>query len=214
MGVAQIDNGYAAFDAQIVNRSILAERVSRTFVSESGGITSLPEAFQAVQLISLSGDLDYVWEYISTNSTGGVLVKGIAETKFHTQAAASTPYGAKIIDFCSKLSFVKDTFALTNEQLADVLGSGRKSVHNWMNNSNRPNKTKAKRILTLDNLANLWIDRGYSVDRDILLAQTQSGSSLLEILTKEDLDKDLVLFHGASLFLEQESYLELEDPFA
>ncbi|MCU8069891.1 hypothetical protein [Shewanella sp. SM32] len=213
MGVAQIDNGYAAFDAQVINRSILTERVSRTFISESGGITSLPEVFQTVQSISLSGDLDYVWEYVSTNSTGGVLVKGIAETKFHTQAA-STPCGATIIDFGSKLNFVKDTFALTNEQLSDVLRSGRKSVHNWMNNLNRPNKTKAKRILTLDNLANLWGDRGYSVDRDILLAQSQSGNSLLEILAQEDLDKDLVLFHGASLYLEQGSYLELEDPFA
>jgi DNA-binding transcriptional regulator YiaG len=210
MVIDQIDNGYAAQDAEIA-RNIQNDIVTRGFTTEYAKQSNLRDTFEAVQTSTLSGNSDYSWEFIAINSSGGVLVKGRNTSKFEAQR--STNISTNIVNFGLKLSLIKDTFDLTNEQLADVMGSGRKTVHNWMSSSNRPNKTKAKRILALDNIANMWISRGFSANRDTLLLQTQSGSSLIELLADENLDKNLVMFHGSSMYFDINDDV-LEDPFA
>lgn len=212
MVVAPADNGYAVFDADIINKQILSDSSSRASVTAFSHPKNLRETFKAVQPNTLSGDVDYAWEFIATNASGGVLVKGINFSKFDVQKIQ--PAKTNEVDFGSKLNFIKDTFDLTNEQLADVIGSTRKTVHNWMAGINRPNRNKAKRVLELDNIANIWVNRGFTSDRDTLFLQSQSGSSLLDLLSMKDLDKGLVMFHGSSLHLENLGEEELEDPFA
>jgi DNA-binding transcriptional regulator YiaG len=210
MGVDQVDNGYAAYDAAIA-RNIQSDIAIRGCTAEITKPSKLRYTFQAVQKSTLAGDSNYSWEFIDKNSSGGFLVKGRNISKFIAQK--STNISTNIVNFGLKLSLIKDTFDLTNEQLADVMGSGRKTVHNWMNSSNRPNKTKAKRILELDNITNMWMSRGFTANRDTILLQAQSGSSLIELLADENLDKDLVMFHGSSMYFDL-SYDVLEDPFA
>ncbi len=117
------------------------------------------------------------------------------------------------VDFSSRLNQVKSTFDLTNEQLVEVVGSARKTVHNWMAGLNRPNRSKAKRILELNNIASKWTSRGFSSDRGILLLKGQSGSSLLELLSEKELNQDMVMFHGASLHIASLVEDALENPF-
>lgn len=212
MVVAPIDNGYAAFDADIINKQIRNDSSSRASITAFANPKNLGETFKAIQPNTLSGDIDYGWEFIATNASGGVLVKGRNISKFDVQTVQQSKPNE--VDFSSKLNLVKETFGLTNEQLADVIGSTRKTVHNWMTGINRPNRSKAKRVLELDNIASMWVSRGFTSDRDTLFLQSQSGSSLLDLLSKRDLDKDLVMFHGASLHLENLGEEELEDPFA
>ena len=210
MVVDQVDNGYVAQDAE-TTRNIQNDIDSIGFATEFAKQSNLRETFRAVQTATLSGDSSYSWDFIATNASGGILVKGRKIKNFVVQKNTKT-LGHEV-NFGSKLNFIKNTFELTNEQLAGVMGSGRKTVHNWMSSANRPNKTKAKRILELDNIANMWINRGFVANRDTLLLQTQSGSTLIELLTDANLDKSLVMFHGSSMYFDINDD-ELEDPFA
>ncbi|MCG6267996.1 hypothetical protein [Vibrio furnissii] len=213
MVVAQVDAGYADVDTSVINQHILNSLTSRSSVTTfEHSSSSIRETFKTIQPSTLSGDSDFAWDFIATNASGGVLVKGRSISKFDVQGF-SLPK-SKEIDFASKLDSIKHIFALTNEQLADVIGSSRKTVHNWSTSTNRPNRSKAKRILELDSLAKLWISRGFTSDRDVLFVKGQSGSSLLELLSSENLDKDLIMFHGASMYLDSIGDDELEDPFA
>lgn len=213
MVVAQVDSGYAVVDHHVINKQILSDSASRASVTAFASQKDLRETFKIVQVqpTTLSGDVDYAWEFIATNASGGVLVKGRNICKFDVQKVA-TPKPTEV-DFSSRLNQVKSTFDLTNEQLAEVVGSARKTVHNWMTGLNRPNRSKAKRILELNNIASKWTSRGFSSDRDTLFLKGQSGSSLLELLSEKELDQDMVIFHGASLHIAHLGEDDLEDPF-
>ena len=117
------------------------------------------------------------------------------------------------VDFSEKLNLIKFTFSLTNEDLAKVLRSGRKTVHNWMSGDDQPNKSKATRILELDNIANLWAQSGFSTGSSINLVTGRSGYSLMELLSQPNLDRDKVIFHGTSMYFDSD-LTELKDPFA
>ncbi|MDA8646821.1 hypothetical protein N9L54_05270 [Porticoccaceae bacterium] len=117
------------------------------------------------------------------------------------------------IDFSEKLNLIKSTFSLTNEDLAKVLRSGRKTVHNWMSGDDQPSRRKAKRILELDNIANLWAQSGFSTGSSINLVTGRSGYSLMELLSQPNLERDKVIFHGSSMYFDSD-LTELKDPFA
>jgi DNA-binding transcriptional regulator YiaG len=212
MVVANVDSGYAAVDADIINKHILNDKASRVSITAYERQHTLRETFQVMQPTSLSGDSDFIWDFIATNASGGILVKGKSVSKFDVQS--QVPSKANQISYASKLEFIKDTFDLTNEQLAKVVGSTRKTVHNWSTGLNKPNRNKAKRVLELNGIAKLWINRGFTADRDSLLVQGQTGETLMELLSNDNLDTELVMFHGSSMHIDNLNDIELEDPFA
>ncbi len=110
---------------------------------------------------------------------------------------------------------VKDTFGFTQEDLASVCCSSRKSVNNWLNGE-KPNKTKIKRLMDLFLVRNEWISSGLSTERGMLDLAVLDGHSVMDLLSMKQLDKDKVLFAGSrlSMNISQSSDTELEDPFA
>ena len=117
------------------------------------------------------------------------------------------------VDFSEKLGLIKSTFSLTIEQLAEVLRPERQIVHNGMSGDDQPSTRKAKRILELDNIANLWAQGGFSTGSSINLVTGRSGYSLMGLLSQPNLDSDQVIFHGTSMYFDSD-LTEIEDPFA
>ena len=134
------------------------------------------------------------------------------EVKVSKQISPENDIG---ITVSSIVQSVKDTFGFTQEDLASVCCSSRKSVNNWLNGE-KPNKTKIKRLMDLFLLRNEWISSGLSTERNLLELAILDGASVMELLSMKQLDKDKVLFAGSRLSMNssQSSVAELEDPFA
>lgn len=110
---------------------------------------------------------------------------------------------------------MQKTFDFTQEDLASVCFSARKSVINWLNGE-KPNKTKSKRLMSLFLIRDEWISAGLVTERSMLDLTILDGQSIMDLLSMKELDKDKVLFAGSRLSLNssQSSDSELEDPFA
>ncbi|CAH7182151.1 conserved hypothetical protein [Vibrio chagasii] len=218
MVVAAADNNFVDFD-YIISKEILAKDLLRPRISDIAEPKSLSEAFDIIHISG--GNTGNNWVYVNNQSSGGFLTRGLPQKSFEgnfnaAQKVSDTSPKAGI-DFSAMVSTVKSTFSLTDEQLASVLQSTRKTVHNWATGSSRPNKTKAQRVLELHDIAKMWNSRGYSVDKDLLSwADGGDDLSLLDLLSQQELDKKLVMFQGSSMFMSDlaEDIDDLEDPFA
>ena len=112
------------------------------------------------------------WEYDNSSLSGGTIVRKSDAVIKHT----SLPIDKEIGTVTGKyLASIKNAFSLSNEELSQVLLSGRKTVHNWMNEGALPNKSKAKRILEINDIAQAWMMNGYDYFPEIVRAQTLDG---------------------------------------
>ena len=218
MVVTAADNNFVDFD-YIISKEILAKDLLRPCISDIAEPKSLSEAFETIHISGSNSGSN--WVYVNNQSSGGFLTRGLPQKRFegdfNTAQKANDAVPKAGVDFSAMLSVVKETFSLTDEQLASVLQSARKTVHNWTTGSSRPNKTKAQRVLELHDVAKMWNSRGYSVDRDLLSwKEDRNNLSLLDLLSQPELDKSLVMFHGSSMFISNsiDDMDELEDPFA
>lgn len=126
----------------------------------------------------------------------------------------SSPKNNLEVTVSSVIQSVRDTFGFTQEDLASVCCSSRKSVNNWLSGE-KPNKTKIKRLMDLFLLRNEWTSSGLSTERGMLDLAVLDGNSVMDLLSMKQLDKDKVLFAGSRLSMNgsQSSGTELEDPF-
>ncbi|MDN4502931.1 hypothetical protein QX776_11010 [Alteromonadaceae bacterium BrNp21-10] len=121
----------------------------------------------------------------------------------------------KLNIFQSSIQSIKKIASLSNEEIAQVLCSGRKTVHNWMqNDAKKPNKSKIKRILEVEDIF-IALVNSYGTDlQEIIHSAPPKGPNLLSLLSNEELNRDLIQFTASEIYLTQHTPSEIEDPFA
>ncbi|RUO23918.1 hypothetical protein CWE09_12265 [Aliidiomarina minuta] len=104
-----------------------------------------------------------------------------------------------------------ETFGLTKDQLAEILGTTRKTIYNWIGGG-VPRANTLDRIYELQVAANEWTKNGLSVPNEKLREPVIDELSLFDLL--KQVDKDLILFAGNRLTLHGQRGKSLADPFA
>ncbi len=208
--VVAIDSNYTSTSLGDIYSSCILGAFSDNYIGEIVPEKSISIAFETLQQGAVDNVLN--WGFASVNSTGGMLIKQKG-SRVPTVIEQNSYVGSKI-DFVDKLKSLKATFAMTNEELAAALLSERKTVQNWLAGSCKPSKKKAKRLLELDGIAQMWNNSGYPADSAINDMKLSSGRSLLELLSADTLDYEAIMFHGSEIYLTRMETNVLEDPFA
>ncbi|RVU31744.1 helix-turn-helix domain-containing protein [Neptunomonas marina] len=133
-----------------------------------------------------------------------------------------TPTGAntKIIkeshnNLASTVNDITAAFALTKEELADVLKvQSRKTLYNWIKGEVTPRKTAMQRVFNLMTLVKAWQHAGLELTKEQLHQPVVNNLSIFQLLIEAEIDKDLVLFAGSRLQLQAQPTPALADPFA
>ncbi|MEQ9451509.1 MAG: hypothetical protein RJQ07_07980 [Pseudomonadales bacterium] len=112
----------------------------------------------------------------------------------------------------SALSAIEQAFGLTKHQLAGVLKTTRKTIYNWIDGSSKPNKTNLGRIFDLVVVANDWAEAGFSKNNSLLAFKVIEERSVLDLLSQDQFDRELILLAGSRLQLQGSE--SLADPFA
>lgn len=158
-----------------------------------------------------SSGADIAWEFEESDLSGGIIVR-------KSGASDVSPIISKVKDDDSNtskcLKSIKSAFSLSNEELSAVLRSSRKTLHNWMNEGAFPNKSKARRIVDINEIAQAWRINGYDKYPEMLHQRNQENVSILDMLAMEELDKEDILFRASGLHFQQYPAETLEDPFA
>ncbi|RXS41507.1 helix-turn-helix domain-containing protein [Idiomarina sp. 29L] len=103
------------------------------------------------------------------------------------------------------------TFGLTKEQLAEVLGTTRKTIYNWIEGV-APRSNTLVHIHELQMTANEWVKSGLPFPGEQLREPVIEELSLFDLIKKGE--KDLILFAGNRLMLRGAKNKPLSDPFA
>lgn len=98
-----------------------------------------------------------------------------------------------------KLDYIKSTFLLSEEQLANIVGVGRKTLFNWKNEASEPNKDKTQRIFELYMVAKNWKNAQYPITSFAFHSPVLSGQSIQDMLHEFPLNSEKVLFSGNRL---------------
>lgn len=137
-----------------------------------------------------------------------------------TVSYSQSPSGSNVSFVISKgnslavaIEKISTTFGLTKEQLAEVVGSTRKSVYNWMDGSSAPRIATLNRIHELQLTANEWARSGLAKPTELLHTPVLEGQSLFELL-RNGANQNALLFAGTRLSLQHKPARSLADPFA
>lgn len=98
-----------------------------------------------------------------------------------------------------KLELVKTIFHLTEEELAHVVGVGRKTLFNWKHATSEPNKDKAQRVFDLYMIAKNWQNSQFPTTSFDLKTPVFLDKSILDMLGESSLDSEKILFAGNRL---------------
>ena len=105
-------------------------------------------------------------------------------------------------------------FSLTQEDLAEICQvQSRMTLNNWINEKTTPRKAKLNRLFDLDVVAQAWLQEGQNIDKTMLHQPVVGGDSLFDLLRRDKIDRDLILFAGSRLNFSMPAK-ELDDPFA
>lgn len=113
------------------------------------------------------------------------------------------------------INIITSTFSLTKDELAQVCKvSSRKTLYNWIDGTSKPQKRTLKRIFELVVIAKDWKYSGFPNDKKYMHIPIFEDLSLIDLLSKEELNKEQILFAGSRLNLSVENTPSLMDPFA
>lgn len=101
--------------------------------------------------------------------------------------------------FEQKLDFIKSTFSLTEEELAESIGVKRKTLFNWKQHKSEPNKNKTQKIFELYLLAKNWKNAQLPLNLSQLNSPILAGNSIKDMLQEVELDSEKILFAGNRL---------------
>ena len=101
--------------------------------------------------------------------------------------------------FLKQLEYIKSTFELRDEELADVLGVARKTLSNWRNQGSLNRDKDRERFFEVYSLAEVWNRQGFPSSRNLVLLPIVNDISVLKLLRLEVLDTNKILFFGRSL---------------
>lgn len=106
-------------------------------------------------------------------------------------------------------------FAITKDQLAQVCKvQSRKTLYNWINGETEPRKAAMSRIFDLLMVARAWRSSGFNFDPSLIHQPILNGSSVFDLLNKEKISQDEILFAGSRLSILGQQETSLTDPFA
>ncbi len=105
----------------------------------------------------------------------------------------------------SNLESIKNTFSLSNDELAKIIGVSRKTLHNWKTGNIRSSE-KRKRIFDLFLLATNWSNAGFSKNKHDLEKKMLNDKSIMDLLVEEDLNAEQILFAGSRIDLLNSRY--------
>lgn len=140
----------------------------------------------------------------------------------YTSIFSASPSGAKTqvkINGKSRLAGVVEeicsAFGLTKEEFAQICKiQSRKTLYNWINGEAFPRKTTMSRMYDLLLVAREWKKAGFSGSRENLNSRVVDNKSLLQMLSEEQVDRNLIIFAGSRLSLASPQRAKISDPFA
>nr|WP_298889937.1 hypothetical protein [uncultured Acinetobacter sp.] len=98
-----------------------------------------------------------------------------------------------------KLDLIKFAFDMTDEDIAQRIDVGRKTLFNWKKQESSPNKEKVQAIFELYMLAKNWLEAGFSTEAFDLEAPVLAGKSIKDMLREPMLNSEQILFAGNRL---------------
>lgn len=113
----------------------------------------------------------------------------------------------------SAVNEILDAFGLTKEEAVNVFRVSRKTLYNWLDKTSAPRKSAKSRIYDLLLTARAWESYGLSNPRAVLDTKIINEQSVLDMLSTEKIDQELILFAGSRLSLSKFGGSELADPF-
>lgn len=151
---------------------------------------------------------------------GFTLYQGSGGSVSSLFSASPTGTNTKIIkesqnSLAAAVDDIGSTFALTKDELAQVLQiQSRKTLYNWINGEATPRKSAMKRVFRFVTLVKAWRHAGLELDKERLHQPVINNLSIYELLSKPEVDPDLILFAGSRLHLQAQPASSLADPFA
>lgn len=152
--------------------------------------------------------------------TDFILYKGTGGSVASFSENAPTGASTKIVkEPQNKLSIAVNeickTFDITKEELAQACNiQSRKTLYNWINGETTPRKSAMNKMFDLLLTARAWSSSGFMIDKAQLFQPVVNNESIFDMLKKESIDKELVMFAGARLHLASMNSDLLADPFA
>ncbi|MDE0488214.1 MAG: helix-turn-helix transcriptional regulator [Gammaproteobacteria bacterium] len=117
--------------------------------------------------------------------------------------------------FATAVNEICSAFGLTMEELAQVCHiQSRKTLYNWIKGEASPRKSTMRRMFDLLTVAQAWKHAGFSGDKALLHQPVIGDENLFDILNRQKIDKELVLFVGSRLNLLSPTKGNISDPFA
>lgn len=92
-----------------------------------------------------------------------------------------------------QIDYIKETFALTDEKLADLLAIQRKTLHNWKEKDHIPREDSRQRFFQLYVLARDWVALGFPTNKYLSDPYIPEYQRLLEAFRAIDRDKALFI---------------------
>jgi hypothetical protein len=105
----------------------------------------------------------------------------------------------QVCSISEKLDLIKSTFFLSEEELATIIGVGRKTLFNWKHQASEPNKDKGQRVFDLFLIAKNWQNSQYPTSSFDMNTPILSGQSILDMLLESPLDSEKIVFAGNRL---------------
>lgn len=102
-----------------------------------------------------------------------------------------------------QIEFIKDVFALTDEELSNILNVERKTLHNWKVSQNIPRHKARQQFFELYVLAQDWKSMDFPSDKISLTRIIFDGKSVANTLSF--LNKDELLFMGRHLLRQSDN---------
>ncbi len=98
----------------------------------------------------------------------------------------------------SQLSTIKEYLALSDEELANIIGVSRKTLYNWEKQGISKEKDR-QRVFELSVIAEDWDYNELPTDKEKLFKPVLGSTSVMQMLTDKKLDREKIIFAGRRL---------------
>ncbi|GLO64090.1 hypothetical protein MACH09_45980 [Vibrio sp. MACH09] len=193
------DHAYADYDVSKIQS--LAVSGQHAVQSAAHSTYQRPNAMEIFDLINYRSGQHQYWTYAQTDFHDVLVEVSTAD------ALTESPQQNLLV---KRLSELKSSLGLADEELASILKTTRKTLHNWQQGNTKPNKTKLLRLVEQHNLLREWLSNGYP---DIATLDIEEKNQILNKLQQEYVDTDDVLYFGSGLMLTNDIDV-IDDPFA
>lgn len=197
--MAIADNAYVDYDVSKIQS--LAVSGQHAVQSAAHSTYQRPSAAEIFDLINYRSGQHQYWTHTQTDFHD-VLVEIST-----SDSLTKSPQQNLLV---KRLSELKSSLGLADEELASILKTTRKTLHNWQQGNTKPNKTKLLRLVAQHKLLSEWISNGYP---DIATLDIEEKNQVLNKLQQDDVDISDVLYFGSGLMLTSD-FDAIDDPFA